>query len=294
MNLQQGTAWTRRDEHLLRSTYPWLPLADIADVLGRSTVAIRNRAKVLGIKRHRPKRRSWTAAEENILRREYPHRSTKQLSNELHRPIYALYQRARHLGLKKTAEYMKTSVAIAFIRPGAGGERYRFPKGHVPANKGSRRPGYAPGRMAETQFKKGMRPHTWVPVGTVKMRDGYLVRKIADVPQSIAGIGALSTNWEYVHIRTWQDAHGPIPAGHAVVFKDRNSQHTEIENLELVTRSELMRRNTIHHLPAALKQLIQLTGALKRKIRNREKKQNGEEHIAGSAGSPVHGARIAV
>ena len=41
-------------------------------------------------------------------------------------------------------------------------------------------------------------------------------------------------------------------------------------NDELITRAELCRRNSIHNLPAPLKQTIQLLGALKRQIRKRD------------------------
>ena len=43
-----------------------------------------------------------------------------------------------------------------------------------------------------------------------------------------------------------------------------------LENLQLVTRAELMRRNTIHNYPAPIPQLVQLRGALTRKIRRAE------------------------
>lgn len=63
---------------------------------------------------------------------------------------------------------------------------------------------------------------------------------------------------------------GARPPGHSVVFKDGNKANCAIENLELLTRADLMRRNTVHHLPTPLVQTIQLLGALTRQIRKRE------------------------
>jgi hypothetical protein len=78
----------------------------------------------------------------------------------------------------------------------------------------------------------------------------------------------------------WEAAHGPVPPGHAVVFRPgrRSSELARItvDGLELITRAELMRRNTHHNLPPEVSQLIQLRGALNRKIRNRTKAHDAE------------------
>jgi len=50
------------------------------------------------------------------------------------------------------------------------------------------------------------------------------------------------------------------------VFRDRNPQHIELDNLELVTRAENMRRNTIHRYPPELKSTIRQLSKLKRAI----------------------------
>jgi len=49
------------------------------------------------------------------------------------------------------------------------------------------------------------------------------------------------------------------------------SEHITVERLELVTLAENLRRNSIHRFPEDLVQLIQLKGALVRKINRREK-----------------------
>lgn len=84
--------------------------------------------------------------------------------------------------------------------------------------------------------------------------------------------------WIPVHRLVWEAAHGPIPSGHAVVF--RPGQHSvderaiTLDKLELVTRAELMRRNSYHtNYPPELKKLVQLRGALVRKINHRSRKE---------------------
>ncbi|MNR41009.1 hypothetical protein D3C85_1593470 [compost metagenome] len=77
-----------------------------------------------------------------------------------------------------------------------------------------------------------------------------------------------------VHSLIWEEANGEIPTGHIVVFRDRNSQHLVLENLELVSRAENMRRNTIHRYPPELKDTIRLLGKLKKKIEAAHEKQD--------------------
>ncbi|MDE3023145.1 MAG: HNH endonuclease [Pseudomonadota bacterium] len=175
--------------------------------------------------------------------------------------IKHIYKKATALGLKKTREYLDSPDACRLRRGDNVGVATRYKKGNVPANKGTKRPGYSigRGRMAETTFKKGEKTSTWLPIGSTRLMDGYQQRKMTDT-------GYPPKDWVGVHILLWQELHGPIPAGHVVVFKDGNKEHIEFDNLELLCRADLMRRNSIQNLPKPLKEVIQLNGALKRKI----------------------------
>lgn len=124
--------------------------------------------------------------------------------------------------------------------------------------------------MRETQFKKGQWPLNKDPdfyvIGALRVNsDGYIDMRISFAP------GACG--WRGLHRILWQDAHGPIPRGHCLVFKDRDKLNVELENLELITFAENMRRNTIHNLPAPLKQAIQTLGVLKRAINRRTRRE---------------------
>ena len=103
----------------------------------------------------------------------------------------------------------------------------------------------------------------WKPIGTERVsKDGYLERKINnDLP--------LQARWRAVHLLVWEAANGPVPPGFAVCFKNRDKADIRLENLELITRRALMARNTVHNLPPALAQTIQLLGALNRELRRR-------------------------
>ena len=58
------------------------------------------------------------------------------------------------------------------------GNDTRFKKGQVPPNKGTHP--VTKGRMAETQFKKGNRPHNWRPVGSERNVIGLVEIKVAE------------------------------------------------------------------------------------------------------------------
>jgi hypothetical protein len=114
-------------------------------------------------------------------------------------------------------------------------------------------------------------PHTWRPLGTERIsKDGYLERKVTD----LQGV----KNYRAVHLLNWEAVNGPLPAGHAVVFKDGNKHNVALDNLELITRAELMRRNTRHRLPPELNAVIQLRGVLNRIINNKKREADEESH----------------
>lgn len=224
--------------------------------------------------RFRAGKRLWSAIQDAELRLIYPDFSTAVIACRMHRTVTAVYQRARILGLTKSATYLTSPEACRLRRGDHVGAAFRFPKGHVPANKGLRRPpGWSPGRMRQTQFKKGVRHGVAVtlykPIGTERIsKDGYLERKINDdLP--------LQARWRSVHLIVWEAANGRLPPGHAVVFRNRDKTDIRLENLELITRRQLMARNSVHNLPKPLAQTVQLLGALKRQINRRTR--DGEQ-----------------
>lgn len=73
-----------------------------------------------------------------------------------------------------------------------------------------------------------------------------------------------------MHVLLWEEHHGPVPINMCVCFKDGNKAHIALNNLELLTRAERMRRNTIHRYPEELKSAIRAIGKLKRTIREVE------------------------
>lgn len=212
--------------------------------------------------------RPWSADELATLARDYPEMSTATIAQQLGRSLCAVYGQASHLGLKKSEQYRASPAACRLRRGDAIGAEYRFQPGQVPHNKGMRHPpGWAPGRMAERQFKpgnlSGRAAQLRAPVGTVVIQiNGYHKVKVRAETQGVRS----HHNWELVHVRLWEQHHGPIPPGHAVGFRNGNKADIRIDNLELLSRAELMRRNTVHRYPPELKHTLRALGKLKTAI----------------------------
>lgn len=214
-------------------------------------------------------RQPWSADELALLRQLYPDTPTKDIAERLGRTTTQVYTKANGIGLKKSDAYLATPASGRIEAGSSVGAAGRFSKGHTPWNAGKK--GYDPGgRSVTTRFKKGQRPQTWVPVGTeVVDRDGYRKRKVRDD----APPGQSRHNWKFVHVLVWEEHRGPVPKGHAVVFRDGNRKNIRIDNLELVNRRDLMKRNSVHRLPKELARVVQLKGAVQRQINKRMKRR---------------------
>ena len=70
----------------------------------------------------------------------------------------------------------------------------------------------------------------------------------------------------------WPILEGIIPPGHALIFKDGNKRNFALDNLELVSRAELMRRNSVHNYGPEIARIHQLQGAITRQINKRQGK----------------------
>lgn len=133
-------------------------------------------------------------------------------------------------GTEYTRNQIKGYYARAKLNSGLTGG---FVKGQIPHNKGKKGI-YYPG-TERTQFKSGHLPHNTVPVGTERItRDGYIEIKIKMRPSPNK-----HDNWISKHRLIWEEANGPIPEGHTIIFKDGNIRNFDLNNLALVSRAEL-------------------------------------------------------
>lgn len=193
----------------------------------------------------------WSPADDDRLRHLYALHPSAEVARQLGRSKAAIKNRVNNLGLQK------------------GHNCGCFRKGSISWNKGLH---YQPGgRCAETQFKPGRPPElarNYLPIGSERIsKDGYLERKISD-DQRVAP----ARRWRGVHILIWEDEHGPRPKGHAVVFIDGDKAHIALDNLQLISRADLMRCNSVHARGPEIAGVSQLIGAITRQINKIERK----------------------
>jgi len=186
-------------------------------------------------------RKPWRPEDDALLRELYPDTPTADVGERLGRSPLSVYNRAAKFGLRKSAAYLASPAACRLRRGDNIGAPHRFTKGHVPANKGLRRPGWSPGRMKTTQFKKGERRGVAVklykPIGSERLsKEGYPERKIHD------GL-PLQSRWRAVHLIRWEAINGPVPKGMALKNLDGDRLNTDPSNFALIPRALLPRLN---------------------------------------------------
>jgi hypothetical protein len=215
----------------------------------------------------------WTAQDEQFLRDWYPHVNTETLAEALRCGVKRVYQKASELWLRKDPSLIAEMSRTHMMRPDHGGRRTQFEPACDPWNKGrSYQPG---GRSVGTRFQAGKPAHmapNYLPIGSLRVTaDGTLQRKVSD-DRSMSP----TRRWVAVARLVWEAENGPIPDGHSVVFRPgrKTTLVDEItpDALELLTRQEMMALNSVHRYPKELAHLIQLRGALTRKIRHLERK----------------------
>lgn len=114
------------------------------------------------------------------------------------------------------------------------------------------------GRRCPTQFKvggpaprtaykpgvlRGAAARRHVAVGTIRLRTvrnnrgrlvpRYYAIKYRDLPYGGGG------NWKPVAVYVWEAAHGPVPDGHYIVHRDGNRMNHHMDNLKMVSKSEM-------------------------------------------------------
>jgi hypothetical protein len=142
-------------------------------------------------------------------------------------------------GLSITAKQMKTWKTNHGLSSGLKGS-----EGTDPPNKGSKGLYNVGGN--KTSFKKGQQPSNYKPVGTERIdRDGYILIKVSDE-------GPWHKRWRHKHKVIWEQANGPIPKGRCILFLDSNKLNLMLDNLQLITNSQLAilnRKNLISDQP---------------------------------------------
>lgn len=103
----------------------------------------------------------------------------------------------------------------------------------------------------------GKNHYKWQPVGTIRKGENGMLKI-----KSHEGVRP----WPNLSNYNWEQVNGKVPAGHMIIFKDRDISNADISNLECIPMSENLSRNSIHNLPEEIKEVIRLKSRITRKI----------------------------
>jgi len=146
----------------------------------------------------------------------------------------------RFLGLKKSKEYLSKKFGDILREVG---KNTRFNESHTPYNKGKKMKDYVSEQMRQkilkTAFKKGNIPYNVKPIGYERFtKDGYIEVKIKHGNDSVK-------NFKLKQILFYEMFFGKVPEGHNVSFKNGNKADFSIDNLELISKTENLKRNIL-------------------------------------------------
>lgn len=163
-------------------------------------------------------RKHYTTAQIQFLRDNYPELSRKELTAAFNTE----FEEARELS---------SIVAACKNKKITSGRTGCFVKGEQPWNTGT----VGICKPNSGTFKKGNRPVNWKPVGHQRTgTDGYVMVKVEE-----------PNKFRLKHQLTWEQNHGDIPEGMVLWFIDGDRSNCELSNLELIKKTEQMRRNKL-------------------------------------------------
>lgn len=177
----------------------------------------------------------FTPSDIDRLQQLYPNHTNREIAAIIGCSVYAVNNRAHILGLKKPAEFRLAVCRELGHKLVTSGARHRFPKGHVPANKGKKMPEGIYERCSRSMFKKGHLPKNTLYDGAERIRIDRDGKSFTWVRLSVG-------KWKPKHVLQWERKYGKVPSGRILYCKNGNTLDCDPENWEPVTRAESMAR----------------------------------------------------
>jgi hypothetical protein len=174
----------------------------------------------------------WTASEIEIIRQLYPDTPNPEIGKIFKVSESKISNLAHRLQLKKSSAFMENPL-----------NRSCFMKGHVPKNKGRKQSSYMSAEQINktkaTRFQAGHLPKNTLSDGIITIRISHKERGAK--PYKWIRIGL--AKWKMYHVYLWEQEYGPVPHGHIIIFRDKDTMNCMIDNLMMITRAENARRN---------------------------------------------------
>ena len=253
--------WTPHLDNILRRHYARGDLQALAERLSVSVYSIKARAFKLGLHRKVRKRQPWTERQLVYLRAHYADMPAEDIGKAVNHTKKSVWSVAHKLGLQKSPEFRaRCGHRVASTEES---RRHRFVKGQSPPNKGKRLDEFMSAESIAhtlpTRFQAGHRPHNWREVGSEYTRaDGYVYVRTPD-------------GFRPKNRLVWEQAHGPIPEGYVVAYKDGDRQNCQLDNLYLVSRQDWARLRIANETTEQRKQRLAKANVTRSKSIRRDK-----------------------
>jgi hypothetical protein len=179
----------------------------------------------------------FSREEIEYIKSNYPDKRSDEIADILNCSLSSVYQIAHKFGIYKSKEFLTSDESGRLNkRLAIVGKKYRFKKGHIPANKGKKMPEEIRKKVTHTFFTKGHEPANTKANGTITVRRDSKDNRYKWIKISYK-------NWKMLQVLNWENKYGPVPKGKILVCKDGNQLNCEPENWILADRALHLDRN---------------------------------------------------
>lgn len=240
--------WNKERDNYLKEIYEGRTNREIAKLMSSkfnykfTENSIDSRKVILGIRSGKCCSNIFTRDIVEYVKNNHKGKSTIELSEEVNKK-FNLHTNSDSIQNLKSR--IKKSEGFEFEPARNDG---CFIKGQKSWNKGKKWDEFMSKESQEksriTCFKKGNDPANMDAIGTEKWKsghkdrndEGFLYVKVQDKHGRF--------NWKAKHRLIWEQAYGKIPKGYKVIFKDGNRHNITLENLALVSNSQMLILNS--------------------------------------------------
>ena len=145
------------------------------------------------------------------------------------------------------------------------GRTGRFEKGHRPTNAPPK--GTCPEWIAPYKYRKGQDNGKSCNPGTERVtQEGYIEVKVDK-----------KRMWRMKHVLVWEKAHGKVPDGYMVIFKDNDRSNCNLDNLMIISKSvnAVMNRNGLCNYSGDMKETAVKIAELKIAVADAKRRKKG-------------------